>query len=190
MMGWSESGGEGCKKHQSMKKSSPGVCSFCLRERLLQLCAPDNTKTLTVGDYYYNYSFPSSSSSQSSSIYDVVDVSPGCRPQRQQKKQNHHHRNVSEVMGSIPLMFSSSNGGGCGLKKSRSLAFVAKAGDLGDHDHEVKSISEKKKKKNKKAEGFWSKLLGKSTIGKIIRNKDHHQLFNMHSKTTVRERLV
>lgn len=195
MMGWSETGGEGCKKHQSMKKPSPGVCSFCLRDRLSQLCAPNNTTTFTVGDYYHNNSFPSSSSSQSSSIYDVVDGSPG-RRQRQLKKQNHHHhrhhhRNASEVMGSMSLMLSSRNDGGCGLKKSRSLAFVAKAGDLGDHDREVKSGSHEKKNNNKKGGGFWSKLLGKSTTGKNIRTKDHHhQVFNMHSKTTARERLV
>lgn len=187
-MGWSETGGEGCKKHQIMKTSSPGVCSFCLRDRLSQLCAANNTTTFTVGDYYYNNYFPSSSSSQSSSIY---DVSPGVRRQRQQKKQNHHHhRNVSEVMGSISLMMSSSNGGGSKLKKSRSLAFVPKAGDLGDHDHEVKSGNEKKNNNNKKGGGFWSKLLGKSTTWKNIRSKDHHQVFNMHSNTTVRERLV
>lgn len=159
-MGWSESGGEGCVKHPNMNQSA-GVCSCCLRERLSQLCASNNMKT-AMGAYYYSNNEKSNSfSSLSRSPSSICDETSSAS----RRRRHHHRRNVSEVMGSFSFMLSV----GSGLKKSRSIAFVAKPHDFG----EVKSGKSK-------LAGFWSKLL--RTKGK--RNRD--QAF-MHSNT-LRER--
>ena len=141
-MGWSESG-RGCMRHPTTNRST-GVCSDCLRERLSQISDSSNRKTTTFGENS-GYSFFSSNSSAGSAS-----------PARGRK----HHRNASEVMGSIALFFSVGGGGGGGLKKSRSIAFVPRT--CVDHNAFGEDKSGKKKS------GFWSKLLGNS--GK--RNKD------------------
>lgn len=120
-MGCSESQ-ETCRKHQNHKQAS-GVCPYCLRERLSLL---QKKKITTVAS-------PNSSNCSSS----FNDVSPPSPP-----VSSKHHRNVSEVMGSVSLMWSDGNG----LKKSRSIAVVPR-NYMGD-------VENAKKKK-----GFWSKLL-------------------------------
>ncbi|KAL3337831.1 hypothetical protein AABB24_030131 [Solanum stoloniferum] len=114
-----------CKKHQDHKQN-PGVCSCCLRERLIKLST--NSTTIMATSSSCNYS--SLSSSTSSSTWG----SP-----------RGHRRINSDVVG--PFSFVGAGAGG-GLKKSRSIAFVARSCGL---------LNEQKKK-----EGFWSKLI-KST---------------------------
>ncbi|KAG2711965.1 hypothetical protein I3843_04G095500 [Carya illinoinensis] len=97
-MGRSESQ-QGCKVHQN-EKQLPGVCSFCLRERLSQLNAYSNRK-LIGGGY----------SGSSSPAYSSSFLSPTHR---------RHHRRAPENMGSISLSLKV----GHGLKKSRSMAFI------------------------------------------------------------------
>ncbi|TMW82478.1 hypothetical protein EJD97_005841 [Solanum chilense] len=109
-----------CKKHQDHKQNH-GVCSCCLRERLIKLSTNSTTTIMATS---------SSSSSKSSTT---------CGSPRG------HRRINSDVVG--PFSFIGTGAGG-GLKKSRSMAFVARSCGL---------LNEQKKK-----EGFWSKLI-KST---------------------------
>ncbi|KAL3369166.1 hypothetical protein AABB24_009802 [Solanum stoloniferum] len=115
-----------CKKHQDHKQN-PGVCSCCLRERLIKL-STNSTTTIMATSSSCTYSSLSSSTSSST-----------CGSPRR------HRRINSDVVG--PFSFVGTGAGG-GLKKSRSIAFVARSCGL---------LNEQKKK-----EGFWSKLI-KST---------------------------
>lgn len=124
---------QGCKRHPGVKKL-PGVCSYCLNERLSQLTSYSSNQK-------FSYSFSSSPtcSSTSSSTY----ISPAGHRRK-------HRRNAPDVISSASFLFNSSN---TGLKKSRSMAIVAK-----NQFAEVKDEEKNKKKKS----GFWSKLIGKS----------------------------
>ncbi|XP_016508995.1 uncharacterized protein LOC107826516 [Nicotiana tabacum] len=119
-----------CKKHPDHKQQ-PGVCSCCLRERLYKL----STSTAVI------------SSSTSSSTCD----SP---------RGGGHRRITSDVVGPFSFVSIIGSGAGAGaggaLKKSRSIAFVARSGCRSG------GLLNGLKKK----EGFWSKLIrstGKKT---------------------------
>ncbi|XVF17306.1 hypothetical protein REPUB_Repub10bG0108600 [Reevesia pubescens] len=142
-MGFSESGGHGCKKHPNQQEKQ-GVCPSCLRESLSRLCSASNKEansrvvpSLSFSPAHYYYSASSSNS-----------ASPAV-PHR-----NLHKRNGSGVMGIIGSSSLSSFmvkvGTNGNLKKSRSLAFVPR--NFVDEHEEVKN--------GKKKRGFWSKLLG------------------------------
>ncbi|XP_016509004.1 uncharacterized protein LOC107826524 [Nicotiana tabacum] len=111
-----------CKKHPNHKQQ-PGVCSSCLRERLNKL----STSTTTI------MPLSLALSSTSSSTFD----SP---------RSGGHRRITSDVVGSFSFVsiIGAGAGAGGGLKKSRSIAFVARSGGLNGQ---------------KKKEGFWSKLI-------------------------------
>lgn len=116
-----------CKKHPQHKQQ-PGVCSCCLREKLSKI----NGTTTTIA---------SIASSLSSSASSSNCASPRGRVG--------HRRITSDVAGghySFVTLAAAGGGGEGGLKKSRSIAFVARGGRVG--------INGKKKK-----EGFWSKLI-------------------------------
>ncbi|KAB1200550.1 hypothetical protein CJ030_MR0G006954 [Morella rubra] len=135
---------QGCTKHPN-EKGLPGVCSACLRERLSQLYASSNWKTMssTTGFAGSNSSqsfSPPYSSAPSSSTY----LSPVYR---------RHPRKAPEMMGSISFTVKV----GHGLKKSRSIAFIAR------------SRAQEIVRTGKKKGGFWSKLFW--STGK--RNTDH-----------------
>ncbi|TMX02448.1 hypothetical protein EJD97_021576 [Solanum chilense] len=131
-----------CKKHPQHKQQ-PGVCSCCLREKLSKI-----NGTTTIAKIS---SIPSSiSSSVSSSNCGSPRAAIG------------HRRITSDVAGGhysfVTLAAANAGGGGGGLKKSRSIAFVARGGRVG--------INGKKKK-----EGFWSKLIrstGKGTNRVVV----------------------
>ncbi|KAK6789989.1 hypothetical protein RDI58_013789 [Solanum bulbocastanum] len=91
-----------CKKHQDHKQN-PGVCSCCLRERLIKLCT-NSTTTIMATSSSCTYSSLSSSTSSST-----------CGSPRG------HRRINSDVVG--PFSFVGAGAGG-GLKKSRSIAFI------------------------------------------------------------------
>ncbi|MCD7449381.1 hypothetical protein HAX54_051812 [Datura stramonium] len=116
-----------CKNHPQHKQQ-PGVCSCCLREKLSKINGTTTIATIS--------SIPSSLSSSASSS---TCASP-----------RGHRRITSDVAGGhysfVTLAAAGAGGGGGGLKKSRSIAFVARGGRVG--------INGKKKK-----EGFWSKLI-------------------------------
>lgn len=128
-----------CEKHPN-RKQQPGVCPSCLRERLSEIpgavlvssppsAASSASCTPRAADYYY--------SSGSSS----GRVSP-----------RGHRRITSDVVGHFSFIFSVAGGGA--LKKSRSIALVAKGG------------AGRSQGGGKKKEGFWSKLIrstGKKT---------------------------
>ncbi|KAM3360518.1 hypothetical protein P3S68_020230 [Capsicum galapagoense] len=135
-----------CKKHPQHKQQ-PGVCSCCLREKLSKINGTTTTTTISS-------IIPSSLSSSASSSNNASP--PGGLG---------HRRITSDVAGGhysfVTLAAAGSGGGGGvggGLKKSRSIAFVARGGRVG--------INGKKKK-----EGFWSKLIkstGKRTNRVIV----------------------
>ncbi|OAY35781.1 uncharacterized protein LOC110627642 [Manihot esculenta] len=135
-MGFSDSE-KACKDHPYHNQKQ-GVCPSCLRERLSQLYIVVSGEKEAAAAM----AGPSSSSSMSfSSAYSSNHLSPGLH-----NHQYHHQRNMSDIMGSISFRVSAGNG----LKKSRSVAFVARSSLVGDVKHGTK--------KNKK-KGFWSKLL-------------------------------
>ncbi|XP_009586595.1 uncharacterized protein LOC107820481 [Nicotiana tabacum] len=120
-----------CKKHPQHKQQ-PGVCSCCLREKLSKI---NGTSTIMAA-------LASISSSLSSSTTSSNCVSP--------RGAIGHRRITSDVTsGHYSFVTLAGGGAGGGLKKSRSIAIVARGGRVG--------INGKKKK-----EGFWSKLI-KST---------------------------
>ncbi|TMW80304.1 hypothetical protein EJD97_021641, partial [Solanum chilense] len=82
-------------------KQNPGVCSCCLRERLINLSTNSTTSTISSSSCTYPSSFSSSS----------CDHSP--------RGDGGHRRINSDVVG--PFSFVSI----ISLKKSRSIAFVA-----------------------------------------------------------------
>ncbi|KAJ8540151.1 hypothetical protein K7X08_026540 [Anisodus acutangulus] len=98
-----------CKRHPNHKQQ-PGVCSCCLRERLMKL----STSTPTISLISSSCTYSSLSSSTSSST---------CDPPRGGRG---HRRITSNVVG--PFSFVSIIGAGTGgvLKKSRSIDFVAR----------------------------------------------------------------
>ncbi|XP_060184186.1 uncharacterized protein LOC132613907 [Lycium barbarum] len=130
-----------CKKHPQHKQQ-PGVCSCCLREKLSKINGTSTIATIS--------SIPSSLSS-SASLSNCASPRGGVG----------HRRITSDVTGghySFITLAATGGGGGEGLKKSRSIAFVARGGRVG--------INGKKKK-----EGFWSKLIrstGKRTKRAIV----------------------
>lgn len=132
-------GTRGCKEHPN-DKQLPGVCSYCLRDKLSKLC--NNKPTYLIPPS------PRPFSSASSSNY----------------RSRRHRRHPSSVTDS----FSSVIGFNSGLKKSKSIAFVASSSQVGDR--EVNGDN-----KGSKKGGFWSKLL------KLTR-KDTKEAF-MHSRT-------
>ncbi|KAJ1405325.1 hypothetical protein SESBI_25874 [Sesbania bispinosa] len=93
-----EARGAGCKEHPN-NKQLPGVCSFCLRDKLLKLC--NNKPT-----YLVHYS---PSASTASSNY----VSPA-----------YHRRHTSSATDSVSSMISFHYG----LKKSKSMIAFASSG--------------------------------------------------------------
>ncbi|CAN4115371.1 unnamed protein product [Withania somnifera] len=119
-----------CKKHPDHKQH-PGVCSCCLRERLIKLSTNPTTKIKAT-------SSSCTYSSLSSSTYSSTCNSPtGGRG---------HRRIISDVVGPFSFISIIGAGTGGGLKKSRSIAFVTRGEVLNGQ---------------KKKEGFWSKLRGK-----------------------------
>lgn len=120
-----------CKKHPNHIQQ-PGVCSCCLRERLFKLA--DSTK---------NIRSTSSSLSTSPVYYSSASSSTYTSPSRRAE----HHRIASDI---INYSLSFTNLSINGLKKSRSIAFVAR--------NRVEDPVNRKKKG-----GFWSKLLHRST---------------------------
>ncbi|XP_059316116.1 uncharacterized protein LOC132066948 [Lycium ferocissimum] len=130
-----------CKKHPHHKQQ-PGVCYWCLRERLINLST--STPTISLSSSSCTYSSLSSAASSTSD-------SP------------RHRRITSDVVGPFSFSFVSiiSAGVGAGgvLKKSKSIAFVARGGRSG-------LLNGQKKK-----EGFWSKLIrsrGKKTKSVLV----------------------
>ncbi|KAL2498870.1 putative ovule protein [Abeliophyllum distichum] len=121
-----------CKKHPNHKQQ-PGVCSCCLRERLSKLSGL--TKNI--------YSTSSSHSASPVVYYSSASSSTYTSPIRRAG----HNRIASDIMD---YSLSFTNGINNGLKKSRSIAIVAR--------HRVEDAVNRKKKG-----GFWSKLLLRST---------------------------
>ncbi|KAB1200724.1 hypothetical protein CJ030_MR0G006500 [Morella rubra] len=104
---------QGCTKHLN-EKGLPGVCSACLRERLSQLYTFSDWKTMSSIDFsgsnslesfYPFYSFAPPSSTYLSPVY------------------RQHPCKAPEMMGSISFTVKV----GDGLKKSRSMAFIARS---------------------------------------------------------------
>ena len=124
-----------CKKHPKHRQS-PGVCSLCLRDKLVQLSASSSSRTTsaTAG------SSCSSSASSLSSYYSSSSGSSCASP------LHHPFPLTTEGKRSFSISLLSSKQG---LVKSRSMA-VAPRGD-----GEGSAVNKKSEKKS----GFWSKLL-------------------------------
>ncbi|CAK9156169.1 unnamed protein product [Ilex paraguariensis] len=142
----------GCKKHLTHQQQ-PGVCSSCLREKLLRLYGGSSSSSSssfssssrTKRNRASTSSCSSSlSSSPAANYYSSASSSTNMSP-----LHRGHHRIPSALVGSISFEVTE-NGV---LRKSRSMAVVARGGT-----GEVSG--------GKKRGGFWSKLLrstGKST---------------------------
>ncbi|KAL7175999.1 hypothetical protein ACSBR2_029553 [Camellia fascicularis] len=134
-----------CKKHPNHWQS-PGVCSFCLRERLSQLSSSSScTNTINIASSCSSYS------SLSSSHYTSSESSP----------VHHLYSVVSEPKGSTTMSFLRSVKNV--LTKSKSMAFVARAqgGDV---------------RYGKKKGGFWSKLFFPRRSKKINEGSVHSRV--------------
>ncbi|PWA72211.1 hypothetical protein CTI12_AA272860 [Artemisia annua] len=152
-----------CKKHTDHQQS-PGVCSLCLRERLIKISGSSSSHA-----HVSNVS----SSSSSSSISSVSSVSssrassnvPSNTASPMHKSQT--RTKIYDVEGKGYLSF---------LRKSRSVAFVSE-----------KSVQNDGRKK--KGDGFWSKLMGlkRSDVKKRLTEDGSSRL--MHSRT-MREMLT
>ncbi|KAI3751622.1 hypothetical protein L2E82_22713 [Cichorium intybus] len=149
-----------CKKHPKHQQS-PGVCSLCLRERLLKISSSSSRAVTNV-----------SSSSSSSSISSVSSVSSSRvssnAPSNTASPMHRNQRKTHEVEGKGYLSF---------LRKSRSMAFVSE---------NIMEIDEKKKKND----GFWSRLMGSKRRNAHKRSMEEGSSSTlMHSKT-MREMLT
>nr|GMC94738.1 AF211540_1 Avr9/Cf-9 rapidly elicited protein 75 [Ipomoea batatas]GMC96752.1 AF211540_1 Avr9/Cf-9 rapidly elicited protein 75 [Ipomoea batatas] len=138
-MAWSCEPEMACKKH-SNRRQQPGVCSICLRERLSKIpgavlvsSPPSAASSASYSPRPADYCYSSGSSSGRGS-------------------PRGHRRITSDVVSHFSFIFSVAGVGA--LKKSRSIAIVAKGGAGSSHGA------------GKKKEGFWSKLIrstGKKT---------------------------
>ncbi|KAJ7956780.1 putative Avr9/Cf-9 rapidly elicited protein [Quillaja saponaria] len=134
-MDCSESEFSTCRKHRNQKEV-PGVCSFCLRERLSQLDVSSNTKK-PITPYSY-----SSSLSSSPDLYTSLPSSNFVSPAYHSRR--HHHRNTSDVTGSVSFMFSVNYE----LRKSKSVANASRSRGRDDTSGNW----------GKKKDGFWSRI--------------------------------
>lgn len=125
-----------CAKHPNLHQT-PGVCPSCLRERLYDLIVSSENYSSRFSSNPYSFS--------SSSLYtDLQSTSPTAA-----RRKQGHRRNESAADASSSVLFTVSMGnGGVGLKKSRSMAFVAR------NSNRPGGESLKKKKR-----GFWSNLI-------------------------------
>ncbi|XP_042493378.1 uncharacterized protein LOC122072982 [Macadamia integrifolia] len=144
-MGWAESDKMSCRKHPKHRQT-PGVCSYCLREKLTKLSSASNSSGTGMEG-------SSCSSSLSSSPYSSGATSSYSSP--------FHDRFSS---------FDGRGGVGYGLfLKSRSLvSFVPRMRKRSRNAVEATDDG-----KNKKV-GFWSKLLsstGKKTKKMLLHSK-------------------
>ncbi|XP_058096932.1 uncharacterized protein LOC131242358 [Magnolia sinica] len=126
-MGWSDSGAR-CRKH-TRQHNSPGVCPFCLREKLSRLTSSNTTAATTATSSCSSSSSISSCSSCSDSSYS----SPS------------HHLS-SGANGRISFLVGPHGGF---FTRSRTVAFTAP-----NRARDAAFVTEGKKKG-----GFWSKLL-------------------------------
>lgn len=130
-----------CKKHPKHQQS-PGVCSFCLREKLTKLLA--SSSRCNAISCVVNSSCSSSSLSSLSSSYYSASASSCSSP-----VHRHHYRMASDERGLSSSMTFFRSGKNV-LNKSRSVAFITRRRNEG----EVVAMDRGKKKS-----GFWSKLL-------------------------------
>ncbi|XP_043695874.1 uncharacterized protein LOC122646385 [Telopea speciosissima] len=142
-MGWAETEMR-CKKHPK-NKQTPGVCSYCLREKLTKLSSANNSSSNGTGTEEGS----SCSSSLSSSPYSSAETS--------YSSPLHDHG-----------FTSSSDGKGSGLfLKSRSvITFIPR---IRKRSRNAVEDSDEKKKL-----GFWSKLFrstGKKTKKMLLHSK-------------------
>lgn len=147
MMKWSELEATGCKEHLN-EKQLPGVCSYCLRDKLSQL----HNKNL-VGPLYCSPS-PSSPASPSATVHHYHHA-PSSNHGYSNSLAHHRRRfrrNASHATGSAASCMISFNYG-LDLRKSRSLAFASR-NRIRERDHVVVGGGRGRKK-----DGFWSKVL-------------------------------
>ncbi|KAK7280976.1 hypothetical protein RIF29_08585 [Crotalaria pallida] len=175
-MQWSELAlaGGGCKDHPNDNKL-PGVCSFCLRDKLSQLYNHNNNNN-------NNNNLVDSLSSSTSS-----PASPQAQQQQQQQQQPYSpapndaspyhatpayhrrlHRNASHATNSVSCMINFNYE--LNLKKSKSLAFASRNRIIRGGD----SVSSGGRTGRKK-DGFWSKVIK-------LTKKDSKEASSMNSR--------
>lgn len=137
-----------CKKHPDHRQQ-PGVCSICLREKLSHLSNLSPSPSQMIRTIVAVSSLSANSSYTSS-----TSITPPI---------HQRHRRHASTGGSLGFIISRTAGG---LKKSRSIAFIA--------------TSEEEDEKHTKKGGFWKKLI-RST------GKGTRKVF-MHSRTVKEER--
>lgn len=123
-----EASGTRCKEHPN-NNQLPGVCSYCLRDKLSNLC--NNKPT-----YYHVPHSPQPFSSVSSNFVSLAN------------RHSHHRRHTSSLTDSS---FSSMISSNSGLKKSKSVAFASRS--------QLRGKVENGDNKVRKKGSFWSKLL-------------------------------
>lgn len=147
-MGWSDLEVKVCNKHPDHRQQ-PGVCSCCLREKLNHLSLfsdPSRNKIRTL------VAVSSLSNSASSGSMSPV------------RQRHHSHRRHASTGGSLGFIITNTGG----LKKSRSIAFIA-TNSLAEHDDS---------KHHGKGGGFWKKLMrstGKGTKKVLMHSRTVRQ---------------
>lgn len=126
-----EAAGTKCKEHIN-DKQLPGVCYYCLRDKLSKVNNNNNN------NYKQVHHVPQSPQHFSSSLSNYMSQSQG-------HSRRIHRRQTSSVMDSFSSNMDSFN---YGLKKSNSIAFVS-----------TSQIKEGEVYGNNKKRSFWSKLL-------------------------------
>lgn len=120
-----------CKEHRNVHKQVPGVCSFCLSDKLSQLYTTNSPIEPIICYSPSPISSPDSPSTRNHASSNNHDVSSAVHRKR-------FRRNGSHAMGSGPSCILGFNN----LKKSRSLAFATR-----------------NSRGRSKSDGFWSKVL-------------------------------
>ncbi|XP_057728049.1 uncharacterized protein LOC130943959 [Arachis stenosperma] len=157
-------GGGGCKKHPKHHQS-PGVCSLCLNDRLLQLSSSSSASVIGGG------SSCSSSVSSLSSYYSSSSASSCASPVSRHFPLTSEGKRSSTL--SIFLLSGAKHNNNNGLLKSRSMAV--------DHDYHRRS---------KKKSGFWSKFLpSKSKRINTMEEKEANKVVVLRS-SSMRETTV
>ncbi|WOG97402.1 hypothetical protein DCAR_0416742 [Daucus carota subsp. sativus] len=142
-MGWSELDIRVCNHHPDHRQQ-PGVCSCCLREKLnhlSQFSDPSRTKIRTL----VAVSSASASSGSESPVH------------------HHRHRRHASTGGSLGFIITNTGG----LKKSRSIAFIA-----------TNPLTEHEESRHHSKGGFWKKLIrstGKGTKKVLMHSRTVRQ---------------
>ncbi|CAN6480055.1 unnamed protein product [Victoria cruziana] len=124
-MAWSSDLQGSCLKHPE-RRPSPGVCSVCLKERLVHLsnCKPSSYSSASLSTSYSHYSYsPSSSESSTRSTVPPPAASSWAPPDEEGEE---YEPGPSSLMSKEAMRLSGRAGRLWPLRRSRSAAYEVK----------------------------------------------------------------